>query len=173
MRALVFVLAGLASALTSVSTSAQSDAEEVLAQTNIQNASALPGIHYSEEREPCDHFTETRQPLFGDLHVHSRYSFDSYISSQRNDAFDAYRFAKGEAVTLPDADGEQRIAAQLERPWDFASVTDHAEYLGQVSICTEDDAKAGYYWPHCGLTRSSVFWFQLIAANMWTKLGGL
>ena len=127
---------------------------------------------YSEERKPCANYSATRQPLFGDLHVHTKYSFDSYISSQRNDPFDAYQFAKGEPITLPSADGEQTITTQLERPLDFTAVTDHAEFLGQISICTDDSGKLGYWWPHCSLTRSSYFWFQLIAANWWTGLGG-
>lgn len=128
--------------------------------------------NYTEQREPCADYNANRAAMFGDLHVHTRYSFDSYISSQRNDPFDAYKFAKGEPITLPSADGEQTIVTQLERPLDFTAVTDHAEFLGQISICTEDSGKLGYWWPHCGLTRSSNFWLQLIAANWWTGLGG-
>ncbi len=128
--------------------------------------------NYSEQRAPCANYQDSRQPLFGDLHVHTKYSFDSYISSQRNDPFDAYQFAQGKPITLPSADGEQTIVTQLERPLDFTSVTDHAEFLGQISICTEDSGKLGYWWPHCSLTRSEYFWFQLIAANWWTGLGG-
>ena len=70
----------------------------------------------SESRAPCDHATPNRLPLFGDLHVHSSYSFDSYISSQRNDPWAAYRFARGEPITLSDADAEQTVIAQLRRP---------------------------------------------------------
>ena len=136
-------------------------------------STALFAMEYSEQREPCSNYTEDRQPLFGDLHVHTRYSFDSYISSQRNDPDDAYRFAKGEPITLPSADGDQTITTQLDRPLDFTSVTDHAEYLGQISLCTEDSGKLGYWTPHCGLTRSSNFWLQLIAAQWWVRLGGL
>ena len=134
---------------------------------------AIAQIDYTEQRQPCADYTPTKQALFGDLHVHTRYSFDSYISSQRNDPDDAYRFAKGEPISLPDADGEQTVVAQLERPLDFTAVTDHAEFLGQLSICTEDAGKLGYWWPHCGLTRSDRFWFQLIAARGWIGLGGM
>ncbi len=69
----------------------------------------------TEEREACANHDAQRRPFFGDLHVHSRYSFDSYISSQRNDPWETYRFAKGEAITLPDADGEQTVRFQLAR----------------------------------------------------------
>ena len=125
----------------------------------------------TEERPACKHFEPLRQPFFGDLHVHTRYSFDSYISSQRNDPWDAYRYAKGEAITLPGGDGEQTIRAQIGRPLDFAAVTDHAEFLGQINICTEDPWKLGYWWPHCVMTRANHLWTQLLAANWWAHLG--
>ena len=105
--------------------------------------------------------------------MHSSFSFDSYISSQRNEPEAAYRYAQGEAITLPDADGEQQVVARIQRPLDFASVTDHAEYLGQINVCTQDSGKLGYWWPHCIMTRSQNFWTQLLAASWWTSLGGI
>ncbi|MEH6634201.1 MAG: DUF3604 domain-containing protein [Halioglobus sp.] len=126
----------------------------------------------TEQREPCASFEANRRPLFGDLHVHTSYSFDSYLSSQRRDPWDAYRYAKGDAITLPDANGEQTIKAKIGRPLDFTAVTDHAEFFGQINICTQDTGKAGYWWPHCMMTRGQNIWVQLIAANWWTDLGG-
>jgi hypothetical protein len=129
------------------------------------------GFQRTEEREPCASHEALRQPFFGDLHVHTRYSFDSYVSSQRNDPWDAYRYAKGEPITLPDENGEQTITARIQRPLDFTSVTDHAEFLGPINVCTEDPSTLGYWWPHCVMTRSSSFWIQLLAANWWAGLG--
>ena len=85
------------------------------------------GFAETEERERCAHHDSLRQPFFGDLHVHTSLSFDSYISSQRNTPADAYRYARGEAIALPDEDGEPNVRAQIQRPLDFASITDHAE----------------------------------------------
>ena len=85
----------------------------------------------------CADRNELRNVYFGDLHVHTALSFDSYAFDVRNRPGDAYRFAKGEVVALPPLDGEGNgtQSLRLERPLDFAAVTDHAEYLGEVDIC--------------------------------------
>ena len=125
----------------------------------------------TEEREPCAHYTEARQPLFGDLHVHSSYSFDSYISSQRNTPWAAYRYATGEPIELPDEKGAQNLRVRIERPLDFAAVTDHAEFLGPINLCTDDSSEPGYWFPACIMTRSNIFIVQLLAADYWQKRG--
>jgi hypothetical protein len=66
-----------------------------------------------------------RTPLFGDLHVHTRYSFDAFLFGTRTRPDDAYRFAKGEPLAHPGG-----FDIQLDRPLDFYAVTDHSNYLG-------------------------------------------
>jgi hypothetical protein len=135
-------------------------------------AAAASAFERTELREPCSDYRETRQPLFGDLHVHTSYSFDSYLSSQRRDPWDAYDYARGESIVLPDANGAQSVKARIGRPLDFAAVTDHAEFFGQINVCTLDSGKLGYWWPHCAMTRANNLWLQLLAASWWTHLGG-
>jgi hypothetical protein len=125
----------------------------------------------TEQREPCDSVTPERRPLFGDLHVHTSYSFDSYVSSQRNDPWAAYRYARGEPITLPDADANQVIRAQIQRPLDFTAVTDHAEFLGPVALCTGSPGTLAWWFPGCVASRSEIFYVQLYAANYWVNLG--
>lgn len=130
-----------------------------------------PPFTRTEQRQNCENYSPLRRPLFGDLHVHTAYSFDSYVSSQRNTPWDAYRFAKGEAITLSNEEGEQQLKAQLQRPLDFTAVTDHSEFLGQINICTTDSSKLGYWWPYCIATRSDNFYISLLAADYWVNLG--
>jgi len=87
---------------------------------------------------PCAQRNPLRNAYFGDLHVHTTLSFDANLWDTRTTPADAYRFARGAAVSLPpfDAQGNGTRMAQLDRPLDFAAVTDHSEYLGEVEICT-------------------------------------
>ncbi len=69
---------------------------------------------------------QLREAYFGETHVHTAYSLDAYIGGTRLTPSDAYRFAKGEAVTV---NGQPH---QHKRPLDFVAVTDHAEYIGEM-----------------------------------------
>lgn len=69
---------------------------------------------------------EMRDVYFGDMHVHTSFSFDAYIGGILPKPTDAYRFAKGEAIKVFTDD------VQIKRPLDFAAVTDHAEFLGEL-----------------------------------------
>jgi hypothetical protein len=77
-----------------------------------------------------------RRPYFGDLHVHTRYSADAYIFGSRGGPRDVYAFAQGGEITLSDDDEQQTRTARIDRPLDFAAVTDHAEFFGEVDLCS-------------------------------------
>ena len=144
----------------------------ILASTiTLVCSQVVSGFERTEQREPCADYSETRKPMFGDLHVHTSFSFDSYVSSQRNEPGAAYSYAKGDPIILSDADGEQTLKAQIQRPLDFTAITDHAEFLGPINLCTQDSSKAAYWFPACIAGRSSWYIAQLLAANYWAKIG--
>lgn len=76
-----------------------------------------------------------KNAYFGDLHLHTAYSFDAYVRNFRQVLpEDSYRFARGDTVSLP---GGEKV--WLDRPLDFLAVTDHAEYMGVLQKTPEDD----------------------------------
>jgi hypothetical protein len=89
----------------------------------------------TETREPCSEVTKLRRPFFGDLHVHTRYSADAYIFGTRVGPRDVYAFARGAEIPVSDDAEAQTRTARIDRPLDFAAVTDHAEFYGEVSLC--------------------------------------
>ncbi len=68
-----------------------------------------------------------RNAYFGDLHVHTGYSFDAYVFGNTSTPDDAYRYARGEPLDHPSG-----YRVQLQQPLDFYAVTDHAMFLGLV-----------------------------------------
>lgn len=75
-----------------------------------------------------------RDAYYGDLHLHTTYSFDAYVlMGTKVDPDQAYRFAKGEPVTYLGQPVQRR------EPLDFLAVTDHSENIG-VAMETEKSA---------------------------------
>jgi hypothetical protein len=103
----------------------------------------------------CDAFNAQRNVYFGDLHVHTSFSFDAYVFDIFTTPADAYRFARGEPLALPplDANGDGTRTARLSRPLDFAAVTDHSEFLGEVDVCSVPGAP-GFDSPACATFRA-------------------
>jgi hypothetical protein len=75
---------------------------------------------------------QERNAYFGDLHVHTAYSFDGYAFGTLATPRDAYRFAKGEPIKNPAG-----FNMQLTKPMDFYAVTDHAVFLGLLNAAAD------------------------------------
>lgn len=86
-------------------------------------AAAEPFLR-TEDRPRCSHYTATRQPLFGQLHLHTQYSADAATVSTRNTPREAYRFAKGEPVGLAPF-YDTRLVRTPEDPLPSGGVSGH------------------------------------------------
>jgi hypothetical protein len=81
-----------------------------------------------------------RNAYFGDLHVHTTYSFDAFVFGTLATPDDAYRFAQGEAIKHPGG-----FDIQLREPLDFYAVTDHAEFLGIMPAAADPSTAVSQY----------------------------
>jgi hypothetical protein len=81
-----------------------------------------------------------RNAYFGDLHVHTAYSFDAYVFGTISTPDDAYRYARGQALAHPSG-----YEVQLQQPLDFYAVTDHAELMGLVREAADTGTEFSRY----------------------------
>jgi len=92
----------------------------------------------SQEYSPHAFEEFPTQLLWGDLHVHSSFSFDANSAGNlRLEPSEAYRYARGEAVTANSG-----MTAKLEQPLDFLVVADHSEYMGLLPAVRREDPEA-------------------------------
>ena len=77
-----------------------------------------------------------REAFFGDLHVHTTYSFDAYTFGTTATPYDAYRYAKGEGLLHPGG-----FNVRLREPLDFYAVTDHAMFLGLMRAAADPSSE--------------------------------
>lgn len=126
----------------------------LLAANGALAAEGSPGVEKrpyarTESREDCAEYTPERRPLFGDLHVHTARSQDASTQDTKTSPREAYLFARGQELGIQpyDDDGNPMRRVQLDRPLDFAAVTDHAEQIGEVHICTTPGYEGYDSWP--------------------------
>lgn len=116
----------------------------VLLTLTSAQAQELVGMKPDPDAEysPYIQYDFPDQVLFGDTHLHTGYSADAGLVGATTTPDDAYRFAKGEAVT-----SSHGIRARLQRPLDFLVVADHAENLGLTAGLEEgNEALLGTEW---------------------------
>lgn len=75
-----------------------------------------------------------REAFFGETHVHTSWSLDSYLGFGNTfagpDAF--YEYSLGQPITHPGG-----FTVQIRKPLDWAATTEHAEYLGAVQAALD------------------------------------
>jgi hypothetical protein len=80
-----------------------------------------------------------RNAYFGDVHVHTGYSFDAFTNGSKTTPQDAYDWAKGKAITGSGVGPDIKLVT----PLDFYAVADHAEYMGVFNQMTDPNSQFG------------------------------
>jgi len=106
--------------------------------------------------DSCERFDENRTALFGDLHIHTSYSFDAAANSTGATPEDAHRYARGESIPIfpINDEGVATGRTKIDRPLDFLAVTDHGEFLGERALCRTEGSPV-YNTEFCGGYRSN------------------
>ena len=95
----------------------------------------VPGVQPGDRTySPYPEQNFPNQVFFGDTHLHTSYSADAGMVGNVLGPDQAYRFARGEAVTSSTG-----LRARLARPLDFLVVADHAENLGLAPLLAAND----------------------------------
>jgi Protein of unknown function (DUF3604) len=93
----------------------------------IIGAATLPAV---AEQNP------DRNAYFGELHIHSSYSLDSFVfGTKKLGPEDATKYAMGKPVTHPGG-----FIVQLPQPLDFTLVMDHSEYTGIFPLAEDPNS---------------------------------
>lgn len=107
-----------------------------------------------------------KEAYFGEQHLHTQYSLDAFLGGEALTPDGAYKFAQGAEVEVSG------VKFKIDQPLDWAAVTDHAEYMGEM-FSTLNEGVLGSDNPQVtelrGLTdyNEREEWFQkyVISAN--------
>jgi hypothetical protein len=77
-----------------------------------------------------------RNAYFGDVHVHTGWSFDAFTNGSKTTPTDAYAWAQGKEITNSGFGGK----IQVQTPLDFYMVADHAEFMGIFNQMSNPDS---------------------------------
>ena len=93
-------------------------------------------IPTTESAERTDGYNANKNVYFGDLHIHTKNSFDAYIFNVRTTPADVYRFASGDTLKHPSG-FDMTLAGP---PLDFVAATDHGAYMGVLPAMDNPDS---------------------------------
>jgi hypothetical protein len=79
-----------------------------------------------------------REAYFGETHVHSSWSLDSYLAFGNTIAGPEqfYEYSMGRPITHPGG-----FTVKITKPLDWGATTEHAEYLGAVQAVLDPDSE--------------------------------
>ena len=79
-----------------------------------------------------------REAYFGETHVHTSWSLDSYLGFGNTIAGpeEFYKYSLGQPITHPGG-----FTVKITKPLDWGATTEHAEYLGAVQAALDPDSE--------------------------------
>ncbi len=75
-------------------------------------------------------YDKNKNVYFGNLHIHTSWSFDGYTNGSVTEPDDAYRWAQGESIP----GGGDGTPLKVKIPLDWYAVSDHAEWMGMFKM---------------------------------------
>ena len=97
-------------------------------------------VYEKKEYIKSKDFNENKNVYFGDLHVHTKHSFDAFIFGTTNTPDDAYKYAKGGTIQHPLG-----FDMKLRPPLDFYAVTAHGFFMGMMPAWADPNSKPGQH----------------------------
>jgi hypothetical protein len=137
----IVLAAGVAAAAALAGCSEQSAPEQQAVTASTETLSQTANL------ATADAANADRNAYFGDLHVHTMYSFDAFIFGTTSSPDDAYEFAKGGTVVHPAG-----FDMTLDRPLDFYGVSDHAFYIGVLREMANPESEISKHEIAAGMT---------------------
>lgn len=134
-RLLSLSLIVLAVACSSDDGKALRDEAKAIAASSATAAASAPEAE--QATAAANTMGKAKQLYFGDLHVHTAISLDAFLWGNRYGVEEAYRFARGEPITLGTG-----AVAKLNKPLDFVAITDHASSFETYAFCSAKDMSA-------------------------------
>jgi Protein of unknown function (DUF3604) len=120
---------------------------------------ATPVLSLSDQQQAkCLQQYPEKKAWFGGLHIHTAASYDATSFGSLTTADDAYRFGKGQPISLAlrqDPANFDPPELTISSPLDFMGVTDHAESLGETELCY-DQSSDSYTALICKVYRGDV-----------------
>jgi len=90
----------------------------------------------TETNSKTKDYNKNKNVYFGNLHIHTSWSFDGFTNGSITGPDDAYRWAQGESIP----GGGNGTPLKVKIPLDWYAVSDHAEWMGMFKLMKDPNS---------------------------------